>query len=181
MCLRLGTKPPTELITQYLWNLLCFIPVRMGTTVRITGSAIWSHQNWVCFLRSAFPVGSPLSGPRCQHLKKIIMPSEKSCISEQQSIHTNPYLPLHLLLFQPEFRLESSRRYIWKGHHAEFCISPFPTMLCLLPLHQMCSQRASTTNLSQLGQFSVSRVNCLIPDFVRWWLPDPTVCDLPHV
>lgn len=94
---------------------------------------------------------------------------------QQQSIHTNPYLPLQLHLFQPESGLDSSRRYICKTHHLQFCISPFLTMFCLLSLYQMCSQRASTTNLSQLGQLSGSCVNCLFPDFVHWWLSDPTV------
>lgn len=70
MYLRPKTKPHTGLITQYPWNLLYFIPIRMGTAVRITGFAVWSQQNLVCSLRSAFSVDAPLPGPRCQHLKK---------------------------------------------------------------------------------------------------------------
>ena len=73
--------------------------------------------------------------------KKIAILSEKKkYILQRQSIHTNPYLPLQLLLFQPEFGLDSSRRYIGKTHHPDFCISPFSTMLYLLSLYQMRSQ-----------------------------------------
>lgn len=93
MCLRIGTKRPPELITQYLWNLLYFILIRMGTTVGITGSALWSHQNWLCSLRSAFPVDAPLPSPSCQHLKKkLLYPRKKKIYSNKAftPIHTCP-------------------------------------------------------------------------------------------
>lgn len=88
MCLRLGTKPPSELITQYIGNLLYFTPIRMGSSTRVTGSAMWSQQNWVCSLSSACLVYTAPPGPRGEHhiknpyyaLGKKITFSNKVCI-----------------------------------------------------------------------------------------------------
>lgn len=115
MRMRLGTKSPSELITQYLWNLLYFIPIRMGSSARVTGSAMWPQQIWVWSLSSTCLVYTALPGPRCQHhiKKPTMLLGKKYYILQQQNMHTsNLYLPLHLPLFQPEFRLDSSMRSV---------------------------------------------------------------------
>lgn len=93
MCLRLGTKPSPEFITWYLWNLLYSIPIRMGTTVRITGFAVWAQKNWICSLRSAFPVCAPLPGPRYQHLKKILPYPRKKNLHPSATKYSQQSIP----------------------------------------------------------------------------------------
>lgn len=77
-------------ITQYTQNLLYFIPIKMGTAVRITGSAVWSQQSWVCSLRSASSADAPLPGPRCQHFKKYVLGKPKSA-----SFNNKAFTPVH--------------------------------------------------------------------------------------
>lgn len=175
MYLRPKTKPHPGLITQYPWNLFYFIPIRMGTAVRVTGFAVWSQQNLVCSLRSAFSVDAPLPGPRCQHLKKkyYTLGKKKIYILQQQSIHPNLYLPWQPLLFHPGFRLDSSRRYILKTHNPEFCISPFPTMLSCVFVPEVPSESIYHKPLTAKPAFSVPHI-----------LSDPRLCTLvtsrPH-
>lgn len=98
---------------------------------------------------------------------------KKNCILQQQSMYTsNPYLPLHLLLFQPEFRLDFSMRSIGKLIIQSFVFHVF-LQCCLLSLYQVYSQTASTANLSQLCQLSASCISCLIPEFVQLWFQIP--------
>lgn len=145
MCLRLGTKPPSELITPNPWNLLYLIPIRMGSSARVTGSAMWSQQNWVCSLTSTCLVYAALPGPRCQHQIKnpydALGEKKNNYILQQQSSHTNnPYLPLHLLLIQPEFRLDFSMRSVGKLIIQSFVFHVF-LQCCVFCLYIRCALR----------------------------------------
>lgn len=110
-------------------------------------------DNWLCNMISAkFSMffkfiflcihSSTSSKMSTSYIKTLVCSWEKkNYILQQQSMYTsNPYLPLHLLLFQPEFRLDFSMRSVGKLVIQSFVFHVF-LQCCVFCLYIRCTLR----------------------------------------
>lgn len=132
---------------------------RINYTVPLKFTLFYPHKdgvqnqdNWLCnvisaklsmFFKFNFPcICCSTWSKMSHHIKNPYYAlGKKDYILRQQSTHTNdPYLPLHLLLFQPEFRLDFSMRFIGKLVLQSFVFHSF-LQCCVFCLYTRCALR----------------------------------------
>lgn len=132
---------------------------RVNYTVPLKSTLLYPHKdgvqwqdNWLCnvisakldmFFKFNFPCicCSTWSKMSTSYKKHYYALGKKDYMLQQQSTHiNNPYLPLHLLLFQPEFRLDFSMRSIGKFIIQSFVFHIF-LQCCVFCLYIRCALR----------------------------------------